>query len=101
MLTYCASTCGLQLFPHARWQICFAISPAGSGATAINLSQLSLLISKVSLEELLWQENAYLKSEVFWKRSFAVSGDYGTELHVPGLISVKLLPRVIAYGEKK
>lgn len=37
----------------------------------------------------------------FWKSIFALSGDYGTELHVPGLITIKHLPRVIAYGEKK
>lgn len=37
----------------------------------------------------------------FWKSVLALSGDYSTELHVPGLITVKCSPRVIAYGEKK
>lgn len=38
------------------------------------------------------------QEQEFWKSIFALSGDYGTELHVPGLITIKHL---IAYGEKK
>lgn len=72
--------------PRARWQTCFAISPMGSWAAAISLSPSLLLISKVSLEELLLHGTSRGR---FWMSTFAQGGDYGTALCVPVLVTIK------------